>query len=82
MPVRGEPARQRQQLWAIALHDRGECAILPSPRQADEPLVGLRAEKQVRQPGTHVCVNAGPRQATIGEAVRVAPCELSAARHR
>jgi hypothetical protein len=39
VPVRVEAACERQQLRAVALHDRRKRTIMAAPREADEPLV-------------------------------------------
>jgi hypothetical protein len=38
-PIRAEAAGQREQLRAVALHDRRERAIVARPREAYQPLV-------------------------------------------
>src|SRR5207248_10055377 len=53
-----EMPRERIELAAVALNDRSKRALVARASERHEPLVALRAEEPVREPGAHTARDA------------------------
>jgi hypothetical protein len=51
--VGAQPPRERVELATVPLDDHRKRSLVPVPDKGDQPLVRLRAQKQVRQPRAH-----------------------------
>jgi hypothetical protein len=53
-----EAARMSDQLRSVALDYLRERPGVAGPGEGDQPLIGLRAEEEIREPGTDACIDS------------------------
>jgi hypothetical protein len=83
--LRVEAARVSDQLRSVPLDYLRERPVVAGPGQGDQPLIGLRAEEEIREPGTDACIDSarplslpaldecfarGPNESTGGRTLR------------